>query len=104
VTTKAQYLAAFDDVYKALFRKQPRSEQYQARKAAYRPGSIVALPLVEDHGVVAGTNGLALVRACNWLGSIHWFTFDRVFDHLPTAGEALEAVTPRRVLVLDHRR
>jgi hypothetical protein len=96
MTIKAEYLAAFDDVYQAQFRSHPRPAQYKARKAAYRPGSIVALPLVEDDGAPVGSYGLALVRGCNWLAAIHWFTLDRMFDHLPTEAEALAAVTPGR--------
>lgn len=97
LSTAAEHTRVSLEEYQGGFLKLPGSERYAACKALYRPGTLVAYPLLEDKGAEPDQWAVALVRACNWIGNMHWFMFRSVFCGLPSLEVAASVARPDRL-------
>lgn len=75
-----------------------KAEQYAFRKAAYRAGTVMAVPTLDGYGATMGMYGLMIVESCNWLGNISLFGLDCWVHDLPAADELDDLVSGCTVL------
>jgi len=81
---------------------KPPAEQYALSKAAYRAGTVVAVPALEAWGASPGMFGLMVIESCNWLGNVSFFGLDCWVDELPTADTLDEVVASASVVEAWH--
>lgn len=76
------------------------SDRYKLRKSAYRPGSVILVPMASALGGIDGTYGVAVVESCNWLGNIGLYFLACWFDEKPDQEMIKEWVVPEAVAQL----